>query len=49
MGTATATSASSKIRGKGRNFILLNGEQRTPDAAVDLVADKKALLHEMLN
>lgn len=31
------------------NFILLNDEQRTPDAAVGLAADKETLLHQMLN
>lgn len=49
MGNVIATSASSKRKGIGNNFILLNGEQRTPDAAVNLVADKKTLLHQMLN
>lgn len=49
MGNVISTSAGSKTRSKGSNFILLNDEQRTSDAAVGLAADKETLLHQMLN
>lgn len=43
------SSGSRGKRSKGSTFILLNGEQRTPDAAVVLVADKENLLQQILN
>lgn len=50
LGNVISPSSSSRgKRSKGSNFILLNGEQRTPDAAVVLVADKENLLQQILN
>lgn len=40
---------SRRKRSKGSNFILLNGEQGTPDAAVALGADKENFLQQTLN